>query len=422
MKVSKYNIYVEHEGRNFVYNQLRSSLLEIDAELFQGFRVPTCDITSLDKSIIEELSANGIICDKMLKEENVVLANSKSYRFSNNTARVTILPTLDCNFHCWYCYEDHPCGVLASEDIEKVINFCKGVISNGNIKCFRLDWFGGEPLLYFDEVVYPISKSIQDFCKNEGVVYLNSITTNGYLITPGMIGLIKEINLNIFQITLDGGKRFHNKTRFSKDVKNSYDGIISNIVALCNSIADIDMTVRINYTPKNIDSLDEIAEAFPVDIRNKIIINPQLVWQFKKDRNLLDDKIAKKMQLFVAKGYKESLPDLTCYLCYSENMKQFVVNYDLSVFKCTARDFSSKYSIGKIGEEGAFIPNPHYYDYFISSAFENENCLACHLLPSCYAECIQRHMEGVQINCNKEQIEKDIKNRILLYLSKNEEC
>lgn len=422
MKISKYNIYVENEGRKFVYNQLRSSLLEIDEELFQRLSVPTNNIDSLDSEILTELSTNGMVCDNLLKEENVVLANSKQHRFSNNAARVTILPTLDCNFHCWYCYENHHHSVMSPENVEKVILFCKDVIKNGNIKYFRLDWFGGEPLLYFKEVVYPISKSIQNLCRKENIIFLNTITTNGYPITPAMIDLMNEIELNTFQITLDGGKRFHNKTRFSKEVKDSYEGITSNIIALCRAIPNINMTVRINYTPKNIESIDEIVDTFPVDIRSKITITPQLVWQFKKDRNLLDDAITKKMELFITQGYKKSLPDLSCYQCYTENMKQFVVNYDLAVFKCTARDFSPKYSIGKIGENGAFVPNAHFYDYFISSAFENEKCLNCTLLPSCYADCIQKHMEGIKVNCNKEEIENSVKNKVRLYVSQNKEC
>lgn len=31
--------------------------------------------------------------------------------------------------------------------------------------------------------------------------------------------------------------------------------------------------------------------------------------------------------------------------CYTENKDQYVINYDLSVYKCTARDFDHKYSI-----------------------------------------------------------------------------
>lgn len=343
MKVSKYNIYVEKEDRKFVYNQLRSSLLEIDEELFRRLSVPDSEVDTLDDEILEELHANGVVCDTNLNEENIILANCKIHRFSNDMARVTILPTLDCNFHCWYCYENHHDGFMTSEDVAKVLEFCRKTVIDGKIKHFQLDWFGGEPLMYFQEVVYPISKKVQEICANNNVAFRNTITTNGYLVNSSMIEKLKEIQLTSFQITLDGGKRFHNKTRFSKDVHNSYEVITSNIIALCRAIPNIDMTVRINYTPKNMESIDEIVNVFPLDIRNKITVMPQLVWQFKDDRNMQGDDITRKMELFVSHGYKKNLTDLSCYQCYTENMKQFVVNYDLSVFKCTARDFSEKF-------------------------------------------------------------------------------
>lgn len=75
---------------------------------------------------------------------------------------------------------------------------------------------------------------------------------------------------------------------------------------------------------------------------------PQLVWQFKDDRNMQGDDITRKMELFVSHGYKKKLTDLSCYQCYTENMKQFVVNYDLSVFKCTARDFPKSIQLVKL--------------------------------------------------------------------------
>ena len=61
MKVSKYNIYVEKEGRKFVYNQLRSSLLEIDEELFRRLSVPDSEVDSVKKGVK--------ICLELLTEE-----------------------------------------------------------------------------------------------------------------------------------------------------------------------------------------------------------------------------------------------------------------------------------------------------------------------------------------------------------------
>ena len=52
----------------------------------------------------------------------------------------------------------------------------------------------------------------------------------------------------------------------------------------------------------------------------------------------------------------------------TDNMEQFVINYDMKVYKCTARDFTEKYCVGKITEEGKFVPNELYYKYYIASS------------------------------------------------------
>lgn len=298
--------------------------------------------------------------------------------------------------------------------------FCKELISNGICKHFHLDWFGGEPLLFFNEVVYPISETLKIACQASNVTFRNSITTNGYLITPMMVKQMQKIDLKSFQITLDGGKKFHNKTRFSRTVVNSFDVIVSNIVELCRKVSEIEMIVRINYTPKNIESIEEIAEAFPTDVRSMIDIVPQLVWQFKDGRNVMEESLRKKMETFVRSGYRKAFVNLGCSLCYAENMNQYVVNYDLQVYKCTARDFSEKYSIGYIDANGSFVPKPYYYEYFMASSFENSKCLECHLLPSCLNTCIQKHLEGNVHKCDKQYIEEDVRNRVLLYLEQTE--
>lgn len=420
MKISKYNLVIQKEGRKYVYNQLRSSLLEVDEELSQLLSMSNENIVLLDKELRDDLLANGMICEDGLNEENVILASSKKQRFGNDTARVTILPTLNCNFHCWYCYEKHLDSKMKADDITKVISFCRDIICNGSVKNFHLDWFGGEPLMYFDEIVFPISVAVKEICHSCNVIFRNSITTNGYFINLEMIRRMNEIDLKSFQITLDGGKQFHNKTRFSAKEKNSYDVIVRNIVRLFYAIPDIRMLVRINYTPKNIDSIEDIAESFPDDVRPKIEIIPQLVWQFKENVNLMESSLKKKMETFIKKGYRRSFARLGCVLCYAENMNQYVINYNLLVYKCTARDFSEKYAIGVLDENGKFLPKPYYYDYFIASSFENPKCLSCHLLPSCLGTCVQRHMENIESKCDKEDIENSIRNKILLYIEQTE--
>lgn len=421
MKVSKYNIYLTHNDSFYVFNQLSSSLSQIDKELYYALKEEKIsEITS--QECLNELYDSNFICDKLINESNIVLAANKTYRFSKDFARVTILPTINCNFNCWYCYESHVESVMSIEAMESTFLFCKNLIEQNNLKEFHLDWFGGEPFMYFEEIMYPLSLRIKHICNLKNITFRHTVTTNGYLISPNVLRKIKEIDLKGFQITLDGSEFFHNKTRFIDKNTGSYQTIVENIIFLCRNIENITMTVRVNYTPKNLSTIDKIAYSFPEDVRNNIFIEPQQVWQFKDMVNTIDDTIKIKLSTFNQMGYKTRgvfLPKMVCG-CYVENMLQYVINYDLSVYKCTARDFlSKKTSIGTINKDGEFIPNFNYYNYFISSFMENEKCLACNILPLCSGMCIQKKIENSMPKCPYERIRKSIENQLMLILTTN---
>lgn len=118
-------------------------------------------------------------------------------------------------------------------------------------------------------------------------------------------------------------------------------------------------------------------------------------------------------------GFLPHRQSLACHQCYAESMNQYVVNYDLSVFKCTARDFSAIHSVGKIAD-GVFIPNSHYFDYSIPTDVIDEQCKECQLLPSCLGRCVQKRVEGSAKNCDKDSLRLSVINDVLLYMNANE--
>ena len=251
-KPSKYNIYLTYKDRYYIFNQLSSELREVDHELYDELQIAKGQIQLTDSDLVSDLLKCNILSPLDCAEENKILCANKIFRFSNSTARVTIIPTLECNFRCWYCYETHESGRMSAPDVDTVISFCKNLIAQGGLKSFVLDWFGGEPLLYFDNIVFPISLAIKAYCKENGVEFYNSITTNGFFATEDLIHCFNEIELRGFQITLDGERCFHDKTRYNANRCGSYDIIVSNITRLCRNIVDISMTLR-HYCPVKVD-------------------------------------------------------------------------------------------------------------------------------------------------------------------------
>lgn len=422
MKSSRYNIYYSQDGKYYVFHQLSSALIQTDKALFENLR--QSQLTKIETDTLEKLKRMSLICDESTEESDKIVAIHKNARYDNPVVRMTVMPTMNCNFKCWYCYENHEKKVMTQENIAATIAFAQKIIEQQHPQQFIIDWFGGEPLMCFKKHVYRISKEIKKMCEQNNVTFRNITTTNGYYITPDMIPLLNEIELKTFQITLDGEKEIHNKTRFMKTDRNSYDRICKNIELLCYGVKDLDLTVRINYTQENINTIDRIIDTFPAEIRPLINISMQMVWQQKKEMEKYADLISQKEKLFKAAGYATwdsfSAHTYSPLSCYAENMRQYVINYDMNVYKCTARDFSEKqFSIGHINTEGDFIPTPLYYKYYATpSAFENEKCLKCELLPSCKSVCIQKKIEGSREICEKSFIEANVRHKIYTMVNK----
>ena len=118
------------------------------------------DSTINSEEIIDRLSAETF----QLLKESVFIINSAVDELSildkeletlnccESNAELHINPTLDCNFRCWYCYEEHMAGSKMSEEVlEAVKNYLNKTITRP-LRHFRLSFFEGEPLLKFDSV------------------------------------------------------------------------------------------------------------------------------------------------------------------------------------------------------------------------------------------------------------------------------
>ena len=62
---------------------------------------------------------------------------------------LTLVPTLDCNFACPYCYqrEAHNQYYMSEELKHGILNFIKKECLAKKIKRVETTWFGGEPTL-----------------------------------------------------------------------------------------------------------------------------------------------------------------------------------------------------------------------------------------------------------------------------------
>jgi uncharacterized protein len=283
----------------------------------------------------------------------------------------------------------------------------------------KIGWFGGEPLLYFDEVVYPISLYAKELCDGNQLLFGCGVTTNASKISPDMIKKMNEIALSNFQITLDGGEKRHNKIRNEKG-KPSFGIIIRNIYHLCEHIENIRINLRINYDDKTLEdeSLVSVFKQIPEEYRKFITVDFQRVWQTAKRSNdsqnnndcvdsLQPVENQKKLELHdmcSELGYRTTLPTAVfnvglTHKCYADRYHYAHINYDGKIYSCTARDYSEKHVFGELADDGRIVwKQDKIIEKIAKAPFENEMCLPCKYLSLCMGPCSQSIVDASSNN------------------------
>ncbi|PIP54276.1 MAG: hypothetical protein COS14_04155 [Bacteroidetes bacterium CG02_land_8_20_14_3_00_31_25] len=426
-KLSKYNYFYKQDIDTYTcMNLINKTIFGLSTnkiDLINRFYDNPEALKNINPNLFSALFKLGIIINQDINEINFLKTEHRKTIYSTNSYRLTILPTLECNFNCWYCYEDKIKGKMTNEIQIAIYKYVVNLIKTQSLKYFQLDWFGGEPLICFDEVVYPLSKRIALLCKKNGILFNNMITTNGYLISSEMIKKFKKINLKGFQITLDGNEKHHNKVKKGESGHNIYKKTVNNILEIIKRLDDINLMLRINYTENNFESITEIINDIPEVYRNKIEISLQQVWQTEKVNkrmNIIQCNNSFLKEGFVAPLYKlEQKP----YRCYADLLSQAVVSYNGNVFKCTARDFANHKPDGILQKNGTIEYNNIYFNRMSKTTIENDNCMSCEFLPACWGPCSQKNIEckpnGFKQICNKSGIEKTIQILMADFYKKN---
>lgn len=380
-------------------------------------------INILDNDNVDKFKNFGFIVDDDFDELENIISLSKYIDNKNDYYHIIINPTLSCNFNCWYCYEEKSNKSRMTFDtlnrIKKFITY----ISTKNVD-IAISFFGGEPLLMFENIIKSVIDHTCSECNKKNCKYTISFTSNGYLINENIVNYLKDKRVINFQITLDGSRELHDKTRHNKN-SGSYDIILNNIKLLVSN--NINVTVRINYTDANLHTLNKIADdfisKFTLDSLKNIIFSFHQVWQNKNIN--LNYEINEVINYFNKKGMFTRIPifDNVRNSCYGDKRNSVIINYNGDLFKCTAIDFINHKRDGYINEEGMLIWENNSLNNRLNSKFKNKPCLSCRILPICNGGCSQKALEYSNTDyciLNFDEKEKDevILNKFIEILKK----
>lgn len=394
MKSSYYNISVPlSNGKVLLFNTLRNQFVLLNEGVE---RLVNEEYNSKFYSL---LVANGFIIDESTNEFSLI---EDIYQKSINTSvyDLTIMPTLDCNLRCWYCFEKHIIGSRLSSKISSdILCFAKNVLTSDEITELKVTMFGGEPLLYFKEEVYPLLKSIQDFALEIGKKTYFNFITNGVCITDDTIPLFEKLNAS-FQISIDGYREKHNKVKRSRLIPKPYD-VVMRAIHLLSEKYDARINLRINYDNETFNHIEEVIKDI-IDIKRKNIrIHLERVWQTQEDKkNPLN--IKRIIDLFLLNKFNVSYLNMIRFgnSCKASQKNQSVISYDGNVYKCTGRDFTSELQEGKLKNGQIEWDNEKLQKRMDIVTYKDSKCIVCKFLPLCWGPCCQKLLE------NPDRIEK----------------
>ncbi len=353
-KVSNYNFFFDFkdEGRYLIYNSISNGLADVNKDIFDLLKLGDNGLNELENKpaqgdLIKSLHQGNIIVDNDFDEVEFLRVKFNLMRYALRTLALTIVPTLDCNLNCIYCYEGNRIKDFMNEETASAVNdFVKNRLENFGYKGLHITWYGGEPLLY-PEIVYRLSDSFLKICKSMKITYGATMVTNGTLINKDIIKKLKKYKVGIIQVTIDGVKEVHDQRRpFTETGKSSFQAIIDNISSV---IGVIPINIRINVDKTNFNEtvklLDEFKSKGWLDNRKDIFIYIGYTREWTSHcHNILENCFSmrefseaemKFQEELSLKGYNVGnlYPSLTAY-CVAASNHGFVIDPGGELHKC----------------------------------------------------------------------------------------
>lgn len=363
----------------------------------------------------------GFVVDDDTDEYAAVINGLSPEIESRDRLHLTINPTLDCNFMCWYCYEDHLSGSFMSADvIEAVKRFISRSVSEPDLRRMVISFFGGEPMLYYGKIIKPLIRHSLDVCRSAGKNVDFYMTTNAWLFTPKVTDELDSMGVRIgLQIPFDGGGQVHDKTKHLKDGSGTYAKVRDNAIYAARS--GFPVTVRCNYTHDNILSFMQVAEDFrDVASLPGFEVRFHRIWQEKEDAALREEYAAVKGK-FKDYGYDVGDNAGRRGLCYADKLNSLVINYDGLIYKCTARNFEAKHSAGVLNPDGTVTYNDSNIKR-LSCKYKSKSCRECLIFPICFQTCSQNVLEardpdGCVADNSPEAVERTVRARLRTFIN-----
>ncbi|MGE5341905.1 MAG: radical SAM protein [Candidatus Omnitrophota bacterium] len=438
MKVSAYNYFVYDETDNIYlgYNGISGGLYVFTPTQYEEVNkiLENPDRQGSPEIVKEKLVKGRFLITDDLNEIQLLKLRNNTARYSTTGLGLVITPTLNCNFNCPYCYVDRGKINMDRPTIDKVKIFFEKKLET--VRKIEVCWTGGEPLLTVG-TVEELNSFFVEKSRDRNIPYFSSLISNGYLLTPEIVGRLKNCGIKLMQITLDGHDSYHDRYRSTITGEKTYWKILKNVADASNN--NLKIILRSNIEKENYESIYTLIDDLANSGMNpdNVLYAPCMVKEVRTKggvyrgtcltRNEFSEIEPKIMLYALERGIKINKEMLAAnYLfCGANSLSFFVIDAHANVLKCwcnLGRGDGNK--IGTINNSGEIqYSNFNNLIRWMSwDPFEIKECLECRVLPICLGGCMYYNVMGdteeIGIGCStrKLNIEAMMKLYYLYYL------
>lgn len=164
----------------------------------------------------------------------------------NNLTSAYFILTERCNLKCKYCFvKQNARDMTLDIAMDSVAFLIKNAEECGDIP--SIVFFGGEPLLRWDEIIVPITEYVRHEYKKP---FNLSVTTNGTLLTEDKIKYLKDNGFS-FLLSIDGNEKSQNFNRPYHNGRGSFDKLNNVLSYVTNYYPDLIFRGTIHHESVN---------------------------------------------------------------------------------------------------------------------------------------------------------------------------
>lgn len=402
MKQSRFNMVVPYNEKYIYYNMLTKGIILSDKK----------QIDSDDPVFFE----NGFLIDDEIDE--IRLAQEKLLREQDAETHLllTIIPTLQCNLDCTYCYQHEMHNTQETISYDVLSGILQEIRSNEKLTSVHVDWNGGEPLLESDKINF-FSQELISLCEQQGINYSASISSNLYVLNDSDLQILRDAKIGGIDTTLAGTEIVHDKYRI---VRNSSRGSFSKVWENIKKASQImPVAVCINLI------VDSEPDAYYLIDKLALIANENLSITFllikdygfgeknvflKKDEHfpimirLLKYAIDKGLKAEISSNFGNKF-----VFCAAQLKQGFIIHPTGRIYKCSD-NYDINNSLGIVTPEGFLFTKK----WIPINPYKDEKCKSCSIVAYCNGGCSYLREKGEDF-CPRE---KDYLDDVLrLYVS-----